>query len=144
MAVKLAYRKLYKRCLIALTGITIMISSMQGMVLCKTEDGRVAVKFLSSVCCDNLDTSAASEESTTSLKEVFSSSKDNCDLCVDTPISVHLAGVSKKANLEIQVSPTITPATVTSCDFSKYQSGPELFAALNPGLASLRTIILLT
>ena len=124
-----------------------MISSMEVIVHCKAEDGRVAVKFASSVCCDNLDTSAASEESTASLKEVFLSSKDNCDLCVDTPVSGHLAGVFKKPNLvnhTLQVSPTITPATVTSCDFSKYQSGPELFAALNPGLASLRTIILLT
>ena len=141
------YRKLYKRCLIVLTGITIMISSMQGIVLCKAEDGHVAVEFASSVCCDNPDTSVSSEESTTSLKEVFSSSKGNCGPCVDTPISVDLAGVSKKLNLvnpTLQVSPTITPATISSCDFSKYQLGPELFATLNPTLASLRTIILLT
>lgn len=141
------YRKFYKRWLVVLAGIAFLISSMQGVVLCIAGDDHVALELTSSGCYDSFDTNISSEEPMPSFKEAFSSSKDNCGPCVDIPISVHLAGVSKKPNLvnpSLRVSPTITPATISSCDFSKYQLGPELFATLNPTLASLRTIILLT
>lgn len=127
---KLIYRKLYKQCLIALTGIAFMVSSTQGMILC---DGR--------------DASISSKEATTFLKEVCSSSKAKCGPCVDTPIPVALAKISKKpypVNPTPQVSTTIIPTTVASYDFTKYQFDSELSASVNPCLASLRTIILLT
>jgi len=143
---KLIQRKIYKQCLIALAGIAFMVSSMQGIVLCNAEDGHVAVEFVSSVCCGNLNTSISSEESTTSRNKAFSSSKENCGPCVDTPISVVLAKNSKKpnpVNLTLIASTAIVPTTITSFDLSEYQSDSELFVSVNPCLASLRTIILL-
>lgn len=142
----MAYRKLYKQCLIAMTGITVMISSMQGVVHCKAEDGHVGIKFASGACYGSSNIRASSA-TTVSFEEAFSPNTGNCGPCVDTPISVHLPRVSKKSNLTnhtLQVSPAITFAAISSCDFSKYQLAPELFATLNPTLACLRTIVLLT
>lgn len=144
---KLTCRKIYNHCFIVLAAIVLMLSSSRGMVLCIGEDGYVAVKTLmSSNCCNNLYSSVTREVSTISLKGTFSSGKDNCGPCVDIPIPVQLAGVSKKpnpVNSTLQVSATIIPAAISSCDFSGYQIKPELFAAINHSLDSLGTIILL-
>ena len=139
----MVYRKFHKLCLVILTGIVVLISGMQGVVHCKTEDGHVGVKFASGVCYGRVSV----EAKTTSFEGAFSSNKNDCGPCVDTPVPIHLLRVSKKPNLvnpTLQVSPTITSATIASLDFSKYQLGTELFFALNPTLASLRTIVLLT
>ncbi|MCH8120632.1 MAG: hypothetical protein IIC00_13025 [Planctomycetes bacterium] len=144
---KLTRRKIYSHCFMVLAGIVLMLSSSQGMVLCIGEDGYVAVKTLmSSDCCNNLYSSVTREVSTISLEGTFSSGKNNCGPCVDIPIPVQLAGVSKKpnpVNPALQVSATIIPVAVSSCDFSGYQIRPELFAAINHSLDSLGTIILL-
>ncbi len=99
------------------------------------------------VLCDGLDASISSKKATTFLKEVYLSSKAKCGPCVDTPIPVALAKISKKpypVNSTPQVSTTIIPTTVASYDCTKYQFDSELSASANPCLASLRTIILLT
>jgi len=143
---KLIYRKFYKQCLIALTGIAFMVSSMQGIILCVAEDGHVAIEFASSVCCDSLDASISPEGSTASHKDIFLSSKENCGPCVDMPISVLLTNISKKlhpVDPTTVVLTTIVTAIIPSEDISGYQLGTELFASVNPCLASLRTIILL-
>ena len=146
LTVKLTRRKIYNRCSIALICVLLMTSSMQGMVLCNGEDGQVSLEPVSGVCCDNLDTGISSEEPTTSRKEAFSSSKDDCGPCVDTPIPVVLAKVFKKpnpVNPTIVVSITIAASTVGSYNFSEYHLRSELFASVNPCLTSLRTVILL-
>ncbi len=144
---KLTCRKIYNHCFIVLVGIVLMLSSSQGMVLCTGEDGYVVVKTLiSSDCCNNLYAGVTREVSTISLKGTFSSGKDNCGPCVDIPIPVQLARVSKKpnpVNLALRVSAAIIPSAISSCDFSGYQIRPELFAAINHSLDSLGTIILL-
>lgn len=144
LAVKLVYRKLHKLTLIALTGIAVLISGMQGIVYCKAEDGHAGVKFANGVCYGKLR--VLSEAATTSLEKV-PSSRGNCGPCVDTPISIYLTRVTQKsnpANPTLQISPTITSAIIPGCGFSKYQLTSELIAALNPTLVCLRTIIILT
>jgi len=147
LTMKLTCRKIYNHCFIVLAGIVLMLSGSQGMVLCIGEDGYVAIKTLmTSDCCNNLYSSVTREVSPISLKGTFSSGKDNCGPCVDIPIPIQLAGVSKKpnsVNLTLQVSATIIPSAVSSCDLSGYQIRPELFAAINHSLDSLGTIILL-
>lgn len=143
---KLIYRKIYNQHYITLICVSLMISSMQGIALCNCEDGHVAVKHASSVCCDKLYSSISSEESTTPLEEAYSSSKDNCGPCVDIPISVQLSKVYKKPNLlksTRRVSAAIIPAAI-SCCVSEYRLGLELSATGNSSLVFLRTIILLT
>jgi len=144
---KLIRRKICNQYLIALAGVAIMVSSMQGMVLCDGENGHFAVELAtSSYRHDNLDTSANQEDSTTGFGEAFTPYKDNCGPCVDTPIPATLRNMPKKpypVNSTPQVSITIIPTTVASYDFSEYQLDSGLFTSVNPCFASLRTIILL-
>jgi hypothetical protein len=147
IAMKLKQMKEYKSWLIVLIGVALVVSSMQVTVLCRAEDGHVAVEFVGNICCDNVNTTISSENSTTSLNEAFLSSKDNCGPCVDTFISVEAIQVFEKtnpANSTIAVSSTIVTSAVRSYDFAGYQLDSERFASINPCLASLRTIILLT
>jgi len=142
---KLTRRKIYNQCLIALTGVVIMISSIQVVVLCNGENGHFAVESAGSVHSDDLYTSY--DKSTTPLEGAFSSSKDNRGPCVDTPIPVVLAKISNKlypVNPRHPASTTVIASTIASYDFSEYHLGSELFASINPSLAFLRTIILLT
>lgn len=131
-----------------MTVITVMISNMQGMVHCKTEDGHVGIKFTNGVCYSNSNVRVSYETTTAhSFEKTFSPNKDSCGLCVGAPISVHLPRVSKKSNPvnpTLKVSPAITFTAFSICDISKYQLVPKQFATCNPALACLRTIVILT
>jgi hypothetical protein len=143
----LVYRKFHKLCLIALTGIVVLVGSMQGMVHCKTEDGHVGVKFASGVCYGNSNIRVSSEAAAASFEDALSSNKESCGTCVDTPISVHLLRVSKKtnpANPTLQVSPIIISTSIAGCDLSKCKLDTESCTAFSPPLVCLRTIVLLT
>jgi len=145
LTMKLMRRKIYSQCSIALICLMLMISSMQGIVLCHAEDGHFAIELVGNGCCGNLNTSISSEKSNT-FKTVFSSGKHNCGPCVDTPISVELAKVFRKANpviSSIMASPMIVNSTAGNYDFPNYLLDSEMFSSVNPCLASLRSIILL-
>jgi len=140
-------RKFHKLFLIALTGIVVLINSMQGVVHCKAEDGHVGVKLVSGICYGNSNIRVSSEASANSREEAFSLNKNDCGPCVDTPVSIHLLRVSKKTNAvnpAPNISTIITYATITSCDLSKCKLDTELFTAFSPPLVCLRTIVLLT
>lgn len=146
MVIILKLKKIHSLCSIALAVVMFVIGSLQGFVLCHAEDGHVAVEFASNVCCDNVNTTSPSKNSTASLNEAFLSSMDNCGPCVDTLISVEAIQVFKKtnpANSTIDVSSAIITSAIRSYDFSGYQLGSELFSSVNPCLPSLRTIVLL-
>ncbi len=146
---KLIHRKFYKRCLIALTAIALMISSMHGKVLCIDKDDYVAIEAANSDCCDNLDVTVSRKVSKAFPEEAFSSGKSNYSPCGDILISIGFVGVFKKLN---RVNPTslvsnpIIPITINSSNFPEYeyQLASELVTIVNPCLASLRTVILLT
>jgi len=143
---KLKRIKKYKSCLIVL-GIALMISNVQGVVFCEAEDGHASIELVSSACCGSLNTNTSSDESPPQKTEAFSSSKDGCGPCVDTPISAEAIGDFEKTdpvNATAVVLPAIVTVSVESCNFSKYQLDSKLFAPLSPYLASLRTIVLLT
>lgn len=146
---KLIHGKFYKRCLISLTAIALMISSIPGKILCVDKDDYVAIEAANSDCCDNLDVTVSRKVSKTFPQKAFSSGKNNFSPCEDIPISIGFVGIFKKLN---RVNPTslvsnpIIPITINSSNFPeyKYQSASELVTIANPSLTSLRTIIILT
>ena len=144
---KLRHRKIHNQCSVFLACLVLVTGSVFGFVRCDAEDGHLAVELVSRYCCGALNTSISSEESKTPKKEAFSSSKDNCGPCVDTPISTEAIKTLKGtdlANSVILALPVLAHSTDRNCDFSGYQLDSELFASINPCMASLRTIILLT
>ena len=136
-------RTVYNLGLSVLICILLLVSSLQGTVLCIGKDVHVAP---CSDCCGNVAIGVSQEASKASLKDVFSSNKDNCSLCVDVPISVGLVVVFKKpkqVNPMFPVSTTTIPVTFNSFNFSECHLASESFAIVNLSLISLRTIILL-
>ena len=139
-------RTVYNRCFSVPICILLMIGSMQGMFLCIGDDGHVAVKTIGRDCYGNLAISISREASKASLKEAFSSNKDNyCGPCIDIPISIGFVGFFKKPN---RVNPmslastTISSVVINSTEFSKVDLASEPFMS-TPYFTPLRTIILL-
>lgn len=146
MGIVMKRKKIHYHCSIALAVIMFVIGSLQGFVLCYAEDGQVAVEFASNRCCDNVNKTSPSKNSTASLNAVFLSSMDNCGPCVDTLISVEAIQAFKKtnpANSTNAVSVAMITSAIRSYDFFEYQLDSELFSSVNPCLSSLRTIVLL-
>ena len=144
---KLRHRKIHNQCSIFLACLVLATGSVFGFVRCDAEDGHLSIELVSRYCCGTLNTSISSEESKTPRKETFSSSKDNCGPCVDTPISAEVTEVLKETNFTnftISAMPVIAHSTDRNYDFSGYQLDSELFASISPCIASLRTIVLLT
>jgi hypothetical protein len=114
-------------------------------VICHGSDGHVALELIGSMCCDNL---AAGDDSLSIYpNKAFSSSKNGCGPCVDAPITAEAIEFLKKTNpvkSTVAVFPSILNSTVKGYDFFEYQLAAKLFASVNPCLASLCTIILLT
>jgi hypothetical protein len=137
-------RKVYNQCLSVLICSMLIVSSSQMLVLCKGEDGHVAVEMVGSCCCNNLPSGVFREASVTSVKEGFTS-KNNCGACVDIPISIGFATTIKKSNLvntTVPASTTSILAAINSSDFSEYQLVSEPFTPTGY-FTPLRSIILL-
>ena len=114
-------------------------------VICHGSDGHVALELIGSKCCDHLESDHNS--SLVSPTQAFSSSGHDCGPCVDTPITTEAIEVIKRTDpikSTIAAMPTILVSTPGGYDFCGYQLASKLFASVNPCLASLRTIILLT
>jgi hypothetical protein len=114
------------------------------LVLCKGEDGHIAVEIVSSTCCNIVPIGVFRETSVASVKGEFSS-ENNCGACVDIPISIGFAtaiGKQNRVNPALLASTTINLVTINSSDFSKYQSASEPFAPTGY-FTPLRSIILL-
>lgn len=137
-------RSICALCLSIQMCLLLSVSGLQMAVVCHSEDGHVAIEAANSDGCTTLPAGPSRESSVASAEERFSS-KNTCGACVDVPLSLGVAMVTKKpyrANPASPASTTIAFATVNSFDLSEYQLASHPFTPA-PYFSPLRSIILL-
>ena len=135
---------MYKKCIVVLIGLSIVVNLAHGTVLCFGSDGHTELESAFHERCDDPVHSYAPDQYQLSYEAEHEKGK-HCEPCVDVPISIGLAKISQTST---KLNPTF-PAPVTNMivltdkfDFSEYNSASYTFAATSY-FTPLRTVILL-
>ena len=133
MSVKLARKQIYKECVLVLTCLLMFGSLACGAVLCFDSEGRVSIKLKSTDCCDEY------------LGIPVQASPNSCDNCIDIPIFIGLAKITRvsKQSSSTFPAPVINVIVLAGKpDLPAYNSASSSFDA-SSYFTPLRTVILL-
>ncbi len=144
MAVKRARKQIYKKYFVVLICLLIFGNSAHGVMLCFGSDGQIKSKSAFHERCD--DPACSQHRDQKQLSYQSDPIKDkNCKPCVDVPISISLAKisrVSKQLNSTFSAPATNAVVLANKSNLSAYNSASNTFDA-SPYFAPLCTVILL-
>ena len=136
--------KIYKKCFVVLICLLIVGNSAHGAVLCFGSDGQIEIESAFHERCDDPAHSQPTDQKQLSYQSDHVKDR-NCEPCVDIPISIGLAKISRVPK---QLNSTF-PAPVANVivlgnkfNLSAYNSASNTFAATSY-FTPLRTVILL-
>jgi len=141
---RLAKKQMYKKCIAVFICLLIAGSLTHGTVLCFGSDGHIEIESAFHERCDHPVHSYASDQNQLSSEAEHEICK-HCGPCVDIPISIGLAKISRAST---QLNPTfLVPATnvivaTDKLNFSICNFASDTFAATSY-FTPLRTVILL-
>ena len=144
MIVKLAKKQMYKRCFVVLICLSIAGNLAHGTVLCFGADGHTELESAFHERCDDPVHSYALDQNQLSCEAEHEKGK-HCEPCVDVPISIGLAKISRTStqlNLTFPAPVTNMIVLTDKFNFSTYNSASNTFAATSY-FTPLRTVILL-
>ncbi len=94
MTVKKARKQIYKKCFVVLICFLIVGNSAHGVMLCFGSDGQIRIESAFHERCD--DPACSQHRDQKQLSYQSDPIKDkNCEPCVDLPVSVSLAKISR-------------------------------------------------
>ena len=141
---KLAKKQMYKKCFVVLICLLIAGNLTHGTVLCFGADGHTELESAFHEHCDDPVHSSAPDQNQLSYEAEHEKGK-HCEPCVDVPISIGLAKISRAST---KLNPAF-PAQVTNMivltdkyNLPAYNSASNTFAAPSY-FTPLRTVILL-
>ncbi|MFQ5771531.1 MAG: hypothetical protein ACE5HX_13415 [bacterium] len=141
---KLAKKQMYKKCIAVFICFLIVGNLAHGTVLCFGSDGRIEIESAFHECCNHPVHSYASDKNQLSSEAEHEIGK-HCGPCVDVPISIGLAKISrasKQLNLTFLAPATNVIVATDKLNFSAYNSASNTFVATSY-FTPLRTVILL-
>ena len=141
---KLAMKKIYKKCFVVLICLLIVGNSAHGVVLCFGVDGHVETESAFHERCDSPDHSQATDQNQLSYQSDHVKDK-NCEPCVDVPIYIGLAKItriSKQLNSTFPAPVKNVILLANKFNLSAYNSASSVFDATSY-FTPLCTIILL-
>ncbi len=144
MIVNRARKHIYKKCVIVLICLLMFGNLAHGAVLCFGSDGQIKIESAFHERCDD----PAHSQSTDQIQLFYQSDHVNdkhCEPCVDIPISISLAKISrvpKQLNSTFPAPATNVIVLANKFDLSAYNSASSAFDAA-PYFTSLCTVILL-
>ena len=133
MIVAKARKKIYKECVIVLICLLMFGSLTCGAMLCFGSEGRVSIEIKPTDCCDEY------------LGIPVQASPNSCDKCIDIPIFIGLAKITRvskqsSSTFPAQVTNVIVPAGKP--DLPAYNSASSSFDA-SSYFTPLGTVILI-
>ena len=142
MTVKIARKQIYKKCFVVLICLLTVGSSARGVVLCFGVDGHIEIESAFHERCDDSAHSQPTEKKQISY-QVDHVEDRHCEPCVDIPIFISLAKISR-ASKQLNSAFPATNVIVLANKFnlSAYNSASSAFDAA-PYFTPLRTVILL-
>ncbi len=144
MIVKLARKQIYKKCVIVLICLLMFGSLAYQAVLCFGSDGQIEIESAFHERCDGLVHSQPTEKKQLSYQVDHVEDK-HCEPCVDIPISISLAKisrVSKQLNSTFPHPAAKVIVLANKFNLSAYNSASSAFDAASY-FTPLRTVILL-
>ena len=142
MVVKRARKQIYKKCFVVLICLLMFGNLACGVVLCFGSDNHIEIESAFHERCDDSAHSQPTEKKQLSY-QVGHVEDRHCEPCVDIPIFISLAKisrVSKQLNSTFPVTNVIVP--VNKFDLSAYNLASNTFDAASY-FTPLRTVILL-
>jgi len=142
--VKLARKQIYKKCFVVLICLLMFGNLAHGAVLCFGSDGHIEIESAFHERCDDSAHSQPTDQNQLSY-QVDHVEDRHCEPCVDIPISISLAKitrVSKQLNSTFPVPPTNVIVLANKFKLSAYNSASNTFDAA-PYFTPLCTVILL-
>ena len=143
MTVKRAKKQIYKECVIVLICLLIVGNSAHGTVLCFGSDGHIEIESAFHERCDDTAHSQPTDQKQLSY-QVDHVEDRHCEPCVDIPISIGLAKitrVSKQLNSTFPVPATNVIVLANKFNLSAYSSASSAFDATSY-FTPLSTVIL--
>ncbi len=143
MVVKRVRKQIYKKCFVVLICLLMFGNLADGAVVCLGPDGRIEVKSAFHERCDDPAHSQPTDQKQLSYQSDHIKDK-NCEPCVDIPISIGLAKISRVPKLNPTFPAPVTNVIVLANKFnlSAYNSASNAFDAA-PYFTPLCTVILL-
>ena len=141
---KLAKKQMYKKCFVVLICLLIAGNSAHGTVLCFGADGHTEFESAFHERCDDPVHSYASDQNQLSYEAEHEIGK-HCGPCVDVPISIGLAKISRASTQLNPIFPAPATNVIVATDklnFSICNFASNTFAATSY-FTPLRTVILL-
>jgi len=144
MTLKLAMKQIYKKCFVVLICLLVVGNLAPGIVLCFGADGHIEVESAFHERCDDTAHSQPTDQKQLSY-QVDHIEDRHCEPCVDIPISISLAKitrVSKQLNSTFPAPVTNMIVLANKFNLSAYNSASNTFDATSY-FTPLRTVILL-
>ena len=133
MIVAKARKKIYKECVIVLICLLMFGSLTCGAMLCFGSAGRVSIEIKPTDCCDEY------------LGIPVQASPNSCDKCIDIPIFIGLAKITRVSKQSSSTFPAPAANVIVLAgkpDLSAYNSPLSTFDAASY-FTPLRTVILI-
>ena len=141
---KIARKQIYKKCFVVLICLLMFGNSAHGVMLCFGSDGQIKIESAFHERCD--DPACSQHRDQKQLSYQSDPIKDkNCEPCVDLPVSISLAKisrVSKQLNSTFSAPATNAVVLANKSNLSAYNSASNTFGATSY-FTSLRTVILI-
>lgn len=144
MIVKIAKKQLYKKCIVVFICLLIAGNLTHSTVLCFGADGHIELESAFRKCCNDLVHSSASDQKQFSPEAEHEIGK-HCGPCVDVPISIGLAKISRASTQLNPIFPAPATNVIVATDklnFSVCNFASSTFVATSY-FTPLRTVILL-
>ncbi len=144
MTVNITRKQIYKKCFVVLICLLIVGNSAHGVVLCFGADGHIEIESAFHERCDDPAHSQPTDQKQLSYQSDHTKDR-HCEPCVDTPISIGLAKitrVSKQLNSTFPAPATKVIVLANKFNLSAYNSASNTFDAASY-FRPLRTVILI-
>ncbi len=144
MTVKRARKQIYKKCFVVLICILMFDNLARGAVLCFGSDGQIEIESAFHERCGDPAHSQPTDQKQLSYQVDHVEDK-NCEPCVDIPISIFLAKISrmsKRLNSTFPAPATNVIVLANKFNLSAYNSASSAFDAASY-FTPLCTVILL-
>ncbi len=144
MTVKLVRKQVYKKCFVVLICLLMFGNLAHGAVLCFGSDGQIEIESAFHERCDDPAHSQPTDQKQLSYQSDHVKDK-HCEPCVDIPISISLAKISrvpKQLNSTFPAPVTNVIVLANKFNLSAYNSASSSFDATSY-FTPLCTVILL-
>ncbi len=143
MTAKTARKQVYKKCLVVLICLLMVGNLAYGVVLCYGVDGHIKIESAFHERCDGRAHSQPTDQKQLSYQSEHAKDK-HCEPCVDVPISIGLAKITRVAKQLKSTFPAPAATVIVPADkfnLSAYNSALSAFDATSY-FRPLRTVIL--